>query len=168
VDWINSALAGVVAGGALTYGSTVLTNRSTAQRDDRKAQAEARARRQEEWAAFQIQTIADLQEQLDAISPVLGVDTNERELEGVLKAMSSAGGMPAHLVAYSRAMMLCSRLEDMDLAARIRVWLGQARAAIAGTLGDEFGRLRDERLALQDDLGLALKKYHDTYAVVSP
>jgi hypothetical protein len=118
---------------------------------------EARAKRQEEWAAFQIQTIADLQEQLDAISPVLGVDTNERELAGVLKAMSSAGGMPAHLVAHSRAMMLCSRLEDMDLAAQIRMWLSETRAAIAGTLGDEFGRLRDERLALQDDLGLALK-----------
>jgi hypothetical protein len=56
----------------------------------------------------------------------------------------------------------------MDLAARIRVWLSETRAAIAGTLGDEFGRLRDERLALQDDLGLALKKYHDTYMAVSP
>ena len=168
MDWINSALAGVVAGGALTYGSTVLTNRSTAQRDDRKAEAEARAKRQEEWAAFQIQTIADLQEQLDAISPVLGAGTNERELEGILKAMSSADGMPAHLVAYSRAMMLCSRLEDMDLAAQIRAWLSKTRAAIAGTLGNEFARLRDERLALHDDLGRALKKYHDTYVAVSP
>jgi hypothetical protein len=65
-------------------------------------------------------------------------------------------------------MMLCSRLEDKDLAAQIRRWLSQTRAAIAGTLGGEFGRLRDERLALQDDLGLALKKYHDTYMAVSP
>jgi hypothetical protein len=168
VEWFNSALTGVLAGGLLTFGTTMLTNRSTAQRDDRKAQAAASARRREDWAAFQIQTIADLQEQLDAISPVLGVSTNDRELRGVLKAMAPGSQMPAHLVAYSRAMMLCSRLEHANLAARIRTWLNDTRTAIAGTLDDEFERLRDERLAIQADLGLSIKKYHDSYPVPAP
>jgi hypothetical protein len=62
VDWLNSTLTGVVAGGLLAFGTTMITNRSTARRDDRKAQADARARRREDWAAFQIQTIADLRQ----------------------------------------------------------------------------------------------------------
>ena len=157
----NDPLTGVVLGGAITlagtFGTQVYTERRAVWRETRAAQAKAAA----DWAVLQVQTIADLQEQIEEVTRVIGIVVADQTAPKRAKLTAFPD-----MTAYGRVVMLSSRLDDAELAADVRHWLRDTREWLVANgdrkvvEGREFSPLRDRKVSLQDRLGTLLLKYH--------
>lgn len=143
----------VIAGGAIASGTSFALAWQQDHRDTRSVSAKAAAK----WATLQMSTISDMQENLKQgasfISKTL-VEMSERRFRGKTRIPD--------LLPFTRALMLCSRLEDEELARDVRAWIRHNRELISGEypLEQDWIAVREQRIILQDRLGAALKAYH--------
>lgn len=154
-----SPVAAAAVGAVLAYLIQWTTERRVNKRADLKAQAEALGQQRAAWRAFQVDTSADLQEQLEAIAAMVGVELSQQP--ALLSRRSNKADDRAALTPFGRAVMLTSRLDDQSLAADVRLWLRNTREAMnPSTPQTEFDALRDRRVGLQERLGTVLRSYH--------
>ena len=152
-------IAAVAVGSALTYVAQWTTERRVNRRADAKAKADALGQQRAAWRVFQVESIADLQEQLEAIAAMIGVELSERPSRLAKREPKSESR--AALTPFGRAAMLTYRLGDETLAADVRLWLRNTREAMNPSTGQaDFDALRDRRAGLQERLGVALRAYH--------
>jgi len=106
-----------------------------------------------------VDNLADLQEQLEAIAAMIGVELAQQPT--LLPRRSNKADERAALTPYGRAVMLTYRLDDETLATDVRAWLRNTREAMSpSTPQAEFDGLRERRIGLQERLGTALRAYH--------
>lgn len=161
--WQSSA-GGIILGGGITLVTTTIlqlfAERRTARREAQAAEGAAKARR----VALQIDTITELQEELEAIAAFIGNALASTAIDRIRTKNSDY--MPS-LISFGRVGLLATRLEDDSLKVRIREWLRATRAYAnepGARSGDAKGiELRDLRITIVDDLGTLLKKFHQAY-----
>lgn len=151
----DSTLAGVIVGGVIASGTQLLVDWRSGRRESKAARAAADA----EWATLQITTIVDLQEQLDAYMMLIGRLVTQPPKSGLFGKQPP---LPDYS-SYGRAAMLCSRLEDAELAADVRQWLKDMNTRLVEDpplTSENVVAHTERRVVLQDRLGDAIKKYH--------
>lgn len=158
--WQSSA-GGIILGGGITLATTItiqlFTERRTARREAHASEAAKRARR----ITFQIDTITELQEEIEAIAAFIGNALASTMLD---KLRTKTNEYMPGLVSFGRVGLLCTRLEDEALRTRIRTWLRETRE-YANTPGVKPGDakgvdLRDQRIEIVDALGTILQHFH--------
>ena len=149
----SSTLTGVVVEAAVPsligVGNIVYTDHR--QTKCEKSAEERRAKA--EWDAWQVEVLADLQEQLELVGALVGQARTDRETERTLVLAPARG----------RAMMLWSRLGNTELGAEVRKWLVDTRLKVEAQpdATDGFWQCAaDRRAELQDKLSLELMNHH--------
>lgn len=156
-DW--TPVVAVVVGGAIATTTQIATqllgNRRESRRELRAASAKAAA----EWRTLQLQTLADMQENL------------EQGASNISEVLADSPGMLGwrrgqkfpEMVPFARALMLCSRLEDRQLAADVRAWIVANRNLMSQEQwkAQDWIAIRDRRIALQDRIGDAIRAMHE-------
>lgn len=158
--WQSSA-GGIILGGGITIISTVIlqlfAERRTARREAESAVGAAKATR----IGLQIETITELQEEIEAIAAFIGNALAATTIDRI--RIKTTEYMPG-LISLGRAGLLCTRLEDDALKLRIRAWLRATReyanTASARSVDAKGIELRETRIAIVDELGTLLKNYH--------
>lgn len=164
MNFWNQPTVGVIVGGAIVtctqIGTQFWTNRREVRQRSRAVTAQAEADRK----ALQIRTLADLQEQIEAVSVAVGTAIAEPVKLPTLKAMFGGGSKSIpDLTSFSRALMLCSRLDDRELAETARTWLKELRVVCSTAPFDQdaYYALRDRRIVFQDRLGEKLLSFYE-------
>ncbi|UWE08572.1 hypothetical protein [Actinacidiphila bryophytorum] len=150
---------GVIVGGAIATTTQVGTQLWSNWRDGKQQSRAAKAERD----ALQVRTLADLQEQLEAVSVLVGGEAARPVRATMFNNPFTAPNQEVpDLTPFSRAVMLCSRLDDRELGASVRAWLKDLRFALTEEPLNSatLFALRDRRVELQDRLGAALLGFH--------
>lgn len=154
---------GVIVGGAIAaaaqFGTQWWGNWRETKREGRNAAGQARAERD----ALQVRTLADLQEQLEAVSVMFGGEAARPVKAAMFRNLFTADNYDIpDLTPYSRTVMLCSRLHDQELASAVRAWLKDVRITLSQMplTSEAIFALRDRRVGLQDRLGERLLSYY--------
>ncbi|MEY9839691.1 hypothetical protein [Streptacidiphilus sp. EB103A] len=154
-------LAGVAVGAALTYAGQWATERRTIRRDAAKAKVAAAMQRKAEWKALQVQTILDLQEEMEAMATTISVQTT-RTVGVALGKIPTMAETRAALAPIGRLVLLCTRLQDQVLAEEIRSWISDMTQAVTtkGRRAELATSLKERRNYLQERLGDELRQFH--------
>lgn len=66
------------------------------------------------------------------------------------------------MIPFTRALMLCSRLEDVELGRDLRTWIIDNRNLMStpNPVNEDWTPIRDRRIALQDRIGAAIRQLH--------
>ncbi|MFF2522247.1 hypothetical protein [Streptomyces liangshanensis] len=149
---MSSQIFGTVVGGVIASGTQLLVGL----RESRREQRLDRAQAQGVWRALQIQTIAELQDDLVAVAAGTRLEASE-----ALPTFGAAPGVDVETMQrLVSAKSLCSRLEDRELAAQIAGWIAAVHAATEQAAHDALIEQRGPLSEIQERLGTALRGYH--------
>jgi hypothetical protein len=162
VPFWQSATGGILIGGGVTLVTTIAVQQfsewRTARREARAAASRAEALR----VAFQVETVTQLQEELETVSAFIGNALSAGRIDRLRYRPTDF--LPSQ-ISFGRVGMLCSRLDDPALKTRIRDWLRGVREMASTvpepTVNDAVMlRIRKERVEIIDELGALLQRYH--------
>jgi len=157
-DWIP--VVAVVVGGAIATTTQITTQLLSNRREQRRELGAATAKAAAEWKALQIATLADMQENLE--EGASNISTALVDAATARRWRWNGENFPA-MLPFTRALMLCSRLEDRQLAADVRAWIVNNRELMSSEapLEQDWTAIRDRRIALQDRIGEAIRALHE-------
>lgn len=140
-------LVGVIIGGAITWAQQGRANKHQSER---------------EWNLFLIQTVSQLQDEINAADAYLAKLNAQLKLARAGKMNFEHFDVP--MDRFNQISGLSSRLENVDLSERIRVWAAGAieRATNPDNTAEDADakRMGTERMAIIDELGKLLRTYY--------
>ena len=140
-------LVGIIIGGAITWSQQGRANKRQSER---------------EWNLFLIQTVSQLQDEINAADAYLAKLNAQLKLAREGKQNFEHFDVP--MDRFNQIGGLSSRLESVDLSERIRVWAGGAMQRAVNpdnTAADADAiRMATERMAIIDELGKLLHTYY--------
>jgi hypothetical protein len=145
-----SSLALVASGSLLTMLAGWLSDRRTAEREDRRAAAEAQLRSRTDWLLLQRATLTEIQ------------DTAEKLWTHTAKHAAGVGPDGDPLVPMGALIRLGTRLDDRELADDVMTWFRTVRALlqVQSPQPVEVERTKHKHSDLQFRLGQRLRELH--------